>query len=737
MAQSSIVFSTALDNTELETALADAKSKVESLKKELGKKTGERNAIVEQLEDANKAIEDTKARIESLKARREELRASGEGSAARIEVVNAEISKAITLWENQITKAEKLDSQLAKTDDSIDQYTRRLDNAQREYVELGNEAQRQAAKSNGAFQGAANGISSKMTQVAQGVKGQFANMANSLSSPFETLQKKIVGMFKKVFVFSIILKGIRSLKSEISSMLSANNQFNASVENLKAVMRGYLASAVSTLLPALIAIVNTIAGIFQSIAGLIDSIFGTGIVQAIQAQRDQASANIQQANAQASADYAEKAAAAENKQAKAAKKLAKEQQKANRQLLSFDELNILVAESAENAADATDGGYDPSTIAAPELATDWTSGFVPDFGIFQQLIDWLETIKQRILTDSEGAFARIREGLELIKVGFDELVQGIMSGNWSLVWQGLVDIVVGALYVIEGAFDAFLGWLDETTGGRFSGIIQGVEQTLHGLIEVAEGLLRGDLGLLLQGVLDTVDGVLNIALGEVELTITKIEDFVNLLFGWLSEKFPEMTPMFEGVKDALITVLEAAKSEVKRQLDVLKDIFKSAMDLIVGIFTGDGERIRAGLRRIVNGLASAVEGALNGLLDGAFGMINGAIDGLNTLPGVNFGFLYPPTIRIPRLANGAVIPPNREFMAVLGDQASGRNIEAPESLIRQIVREENGNAALVGLLQQILGAIEDGKTLQCDGYTLARVVNQNNKINGKIYGGAW
>ena len=45
---------------------------------------------------------------------------------------------------------------------------------------------------------------------------------------------------------------------------------------------------------------------------------------------------------------------------------------------------------------------------------------------------------------------------------------------------------------------------------------------------------------------------------------------------------------------------------------------------------------------------------------------------------------------IPQLATGAVIPPNRKFMAVLGDQKNGTNLEAPEGLIRQIVREESG-----------------------------------------------
>ena len=57
--------------------------------------------------------------------------------------------------------------------------------------------------------------------------------------------------------------------------------------------------------------------------------------------------------------------------------------------------------------------------------------------------------------------------------------------------------------------------------------------------------------------------------------------------------------------------------------------------------------------------------------------------------GFNVGYWSAPNI--PYLAQGAVIPPNKEFMAVLGDQKSGNNIEAPESLIRRIVREESGN----------------------------------------------
>ncbi len=46
-----------------------------------------------------------------------------------------------------------------------------------------------------------------------------------------------------------------------------------------------------------------------------------------------------------------------------------------------------------------------------------------------------------------------------------------------------------------------------------------------------------------------------------------------------------------------------------------------------------------------------------------------------------------PSISVPGLATGAVIPPNREFLAVLGDQKSGTNIEAPLDTIKQAVAE--------------------------------------------------
>ena len=71
-------------------------------------------------------------------------------------------------------------------------------------------------------------------------------------------------------------------------------------------------------------------------------------------------------------------------------------------------------------------------------------------------------------------------------------------------------------------------------------------------------------------------------------------------------------------------------------------------------------------------------------------------------------------LRVPALASGAVIPPNREFLAVLGDQSSGTNIEAPLSTIQEAVAAvmqdmQDGELAaleqVVAVLRQILEAV--------------------------------
>ena len=79
-------------------------------------------------------------------------------------------------------------------------------------------------------------------------------------------------------------------------------------------------------------------------------------------------------------------------------------------------------------------------------------------------------------------------------------------------------------------------------------------------------------------------------------------------------------------------------------------------------------------------------------------------------------------VNIPMLANGAVIPPNNPFLAVLGDQRSGKNIEAPVSLIRETVREAAGSDNITVVANVYIG------DEQIKDFVIDTVVDNNLKI---------
>lgn len=101
---------------------------------------------------------------------------------------------------------------------------------------------------------------------------------------------------------------------------------------------------------------------------------------------------------------------------------------------------------------------------------------------------------------------------------------------------------------------------------------------------------------------------------------------------------------------------------------------------------------------IMGGIKDGFEAAFDSAVNTAKDILNRFITKVNSFfhisfPGLSVGGkeLVPAfesqLIRIPYLAQGAVIPPNHQFLAVLGDQTSGTNVEAPLSTIQQAVLE--------------------------------------------------
>lgn len=175
----------------------------------------------------------------------------------------------------------------------------------------------------------------------------------------------------------------------------------------------------------------------------------------------------------------------------------------------------------------------------------------------------------------------------------------------------------------------------------------------------------------------------------------------------------------DGIKD-LKKRFPATVKFIEETITNIKTIFKGIIKFISGVFTRDWKKTWDGVKTIFKGIFDSMVTIVKTPINLIISMINSMIQGvankinivaafLNSfgvdipdwVPGIGGGHLsfnipYMEAPQIPLLAQGAVIPPNREFLAVLGDQKQGKNIETPESLLRQIMREElNGNNANV------------------------------------------
>lgn len=107
----------------------------------------------------------------------------------------------------------------------------------------------------------------------------------------------------------------------------------------------------------------------------------------------------------------------------------------------------------------------------------------------------------------------------------------------------------------------------------------------------------------------------------------------------------------------------------------------------------------------INKMIGNISNGINNMIDSVNGLDFQIPDWIPEIGGksfgLNIGHLSVPEIQY--LATGAVIPPNKPFMAMLGDQRNGTNLEAPESLIRQIIHEEvsSYNNEVMSLLSEI------------------------------------
>lgn len=324
---------------------------------------------------------------------------------------------------------------------------------------------------------------------------------------------------------------------------------------------------------------------------------------------------------------------------------------------------------------------------------------------------------------------------ELIIGFFDAASETIQSIDWQALGHQIADFLANIDW--NGVMDSMFKAIGSALGGLAAFLWGLIEDAWNDVVDWWHEVAYEDGKFTIKGLLNGIwEALKNIGQWIKEHIFQPFIDGFKKAFGIAS---PSKVMAEQGgfVIDGLLNGIKKGIQPIIDLFTKLKEkienILKKISEFVSNVFAGNWEDAWNGIKDIFkdvwNGIIGFLEKAVNFIIDG----INWMISKLNTvhfetpdwvplIGGKSFGISIPTlaSVQLPRLASGAVIPPNREFMAVLGDQKSGTNIEAPADLIRQMVREElRAYGGGTGSRKQTV-------ILQVDRRELGRVVYQLN-----------
>ena len=343
-----------------------------------------------------------------------------------------------------------------------------------------------------------------------------------------------------------------------------------------------------------------------------------------------------------------------------------------------------------------------------------------------------------ILTDAINNL--VRPALEVLLTVWQDMMTGI-SNAWATYGQPIMDGLVLAFQNLESIFSNLYYTV--------------VEPILSNVITLLDEFWNQHAKPLWDDLLLLIGSVQN-------MLLTFWNSVLAPLINWLISTFG---PTFADVFNAVSGAVETAIGLVADVIDAALVLLRGLADFLTAVFKGDWdaawnaiadtalavwERIQNGIKSYVNGIIGfvndmiqAIVNALNSVIRAVGSLSFDVPDWVPGIGGSTFGFQLSTITapQIPYLAQGAVIPPNREFLAVLGDQSSGTNVEAPLATIQQAVAavmqdmQEGELAALTQvsrLLSQILEAVCG---IRVGDEVIGRAVQRYQRQQGVITGG--
>lgn len=283
-------------------------------------------------------------------------------------------------------------------------------------------------------------------------------------------------------------------------------------------------------------------------------------------------------------------------------------------------------------------------------------------------------------------------GLVALMTGSGGIMGGLSAIATAIGPGGLVIAAIGA--VIAAGVLLYKNWdkIKEVAGivasavvGFFKTMGEGVSMILSDLKETVTGILNA-IGTLVSNVVSSI----------VKFVTSKTREMAEAATRKISDMKEKTSTLWNGMKanakETWENIMTIVGNKVAAIRDAIVNKFTSARNRVVEIFGGIRDTIRNILNKVI------------GIVNRAIGTVNSAIGGIESAfsfgpwevptpfgkKTIGFSATFPRVPTVPYLAKGAVIPPRSEFLAVLGDQKQGNNIETPEALLRKIVREESG-----------------------------------------------
>lgn len=538
----------------------------------------------------------------------------------------------------------------------------------------------------------------------------------NVSEQFKKFTKRIAGLAKRVFIFTMITKALRTMRKMLLSTIGADKQMSTSLAQIRGNLISAFAPIYNYILPAIRTLLAWLAKLTAVVSVFINSLFGK---------------TASQADASAKALY---------NQASATEAAGDAAEKAKKQLSGLDEMNRWESNDSSGGGGGGSSGIAPKFDLSDQVDTGkigkiaavvrelspYVAAVAAGFAawkIGKKFLGNLSKAKQLALAVA-GAVLMAINVVDMLKNGinFDNLTGYIIGAAAAVTGLGLAFGVLGGAITAIVAGIVLLGVAirDVIKNGFNSKNLTAITVallTIGGAIAIITGawipLLIAAIAAVVVWIVakwtsikEWISKTISSIDAAFEQHLANVEAGAAAVVDWVIEKWTAVKDWFrglwekvssgavaawDGIKSAFESVPEWFQSKFRDAWQKVKDVFSTGGR----IWSGIKEGIESTFRTVVN----AIIRGMNTIIAVPFNKINSM---LNTIRNAHFLGISPfqnmwgvnplPVPQIPMLARGAVIPANRQFLAVLGDQRNGNNLESPESLLRQIVREEAGSA---------------------------------------------